>query len=103
MSSALRVNTATRSASISSGEGQQNGVGVASPLRFLLLCSTVLYLFCGVVASRFMWGRFPSNVPHPPSGQVMQKHGHIRPRMVLDFAISYRIIITRQTKEKRRL
>ena len=38
MSCALRVNTATRSTStsITFSEGQQNGAGVASPLRFLL-------------------------------------------------------------------
>ena len=36
MSCALRVNTATRSTSITSGEWQQNGAGVSSPLRFLL-------------------------------------------------------------------
>ena len=37
MSRALRVNIATRSTSITCGEGQQNGAGESSPLRLLLL------------------------------------------------------------------
>ena len=79
MSCALWVNTATRSNSITSGEGQQNWAGNASPLRFLLrgragLCLVLLLSLRGLCG-----GAFPLTSPHPPSGQVKQKHGRTRP------------------------
>ena len=45
MSCALRVNTSTKSTSITFGEGQQNGAGDASPLRLLLQgrCAVLFY------------------------------------------------------------
>ena len=36
-------------------------------------------LFCGVVATRFIRGRFPSNAPQPPGGQMKPKHDRTRP------------------------
>jgi len=81
MSCALRVNAATRSrsTSITFSEGQQNGAGVAPPLRFLLhgragLCLVLLWSLRGLCG-----GRFPANAPHPPSSQVKQRHGRTRP------------------------
>ena len=56
MSCALRVNTATRSTSITCGEGQQNGAGGASPLRLLLHGRAGLYLCLAVVATRCFLG-----------------------------------------------
>ena len=81
MSCALRVNAATRSrsTSITFSEGRQNGAGDSSPLRFLLLgraglCLVLLWSLRGLCG-----GRFPANAPHPPSGQVKQRHGRTRP------------------------
>ena len=68
MSCALRINPATRSTSITFGEGQQNRAGEASPLRLLLQgrCAVL----CG--------GGFPLTPPHPPGGHVKQKHARTR-------------------------
>ena len=62
MSCALRVNTATMSASITPGEGQQNGAGESSPLRFLLLGRAGLCLVLLLSLRALCGGRFPSNV-----------------------------------------
>ena len=56
----------SRSASISFVEGQQNGAGVAPPLRLLLrgrarLCLVLLWSLRGLCG-----GRFPANVPPSP-------------------------------------
>ena len=69
----------SKSNSISFVEGQQNGAGVAPPLRLLLrgragLCLVLLWSLRGLCG-----GRFPANAPHPPSGQVKQRHGRTRP------------------------
>ena len=69
----------SKSNSITCGEGQQNGAGVSSPLRLLQhgragLCLVLLWSLRGLCG-----GRFPANAPHPPSGQVKQRHGRTRP------------------------
>ena len=56
----------SRSTSITSSEGQQNGAGVAPPLRFLQrgragLCLVLLWSLRGLCG-----GRFPANVPPSP-------------------------------------
>lgn len=66
MSCALRVNTATRSTSITSGEGQQNGAGSASPLRFLLHGRAGQCLVLLLSLRALCGGRFPANVPPSP-------------------------------------
>ncbi len=86
MSCALRVNTSTKSTSITFGEGQQNGAGDASPLRLLLQGRYAVSVVCGVVAARCCGGRFPASAPRPPGGQVKQNHArtrsHFHPRPV---------------------
>jgi hypothetical protein len=78
MSCALRVNTSTKSTSITFGEGQQNGAGEASPLRLLLQgrcaccgclwcgrCAAYLFVvLCGKPRHRFMRGQL--RYPHAP-------------------------------------
>ena len=59
----LPVNTATRSTSITSGEGQQNGAGEASPLRLLLLGRLRRFILPVYLLS--LHGLFV--VPRPPS------------------------------------
>ncbi len=56
----------SKSTSITCDEGQQNGAGVSSPLRFLLhgragLCLVLLWSLRGLYG-----GRFPANVPPSP-------------------------------------
>jgi len=67
MSCALRVNTSTKSTSITFGEGQQNGAGDASPLRLLLQgrCAVCLFVvLCGKPRHRLMRGQRAT--PTPP-------------------------------------
>ena len=95
MSCALRVNTATRSTSITSGEGQQNGAGRASPLRFLLhgragLCLILLWSLRG----SYVGGAFPltSPIPQRPSEAKAWPHPSALPPLALGKPASTRIV-----------